>query len=256
MLDTLRNPDSTSLFSSLGVGFALCVGLAACDVGPSGTGTLFRNTDNSPRCATLDFDGLPIGEGRSVEFAYEDEGIHIETFQHRDFDKPGLGVLFDSNEPTGGDDDLRYTDQDFILVAHEDPTQAEITAAFVDDPDDDACGAAFQFTFDQPMCVHKATLLDIERSEREKTKIKLLDEDFDRIATFDVDDPAGDNGKNVVRTRSGGRPTCGVHYMLIFLEGSGAVDDIVLCPDHGPNTPPCEDSFDDEDDDDRSGDDN
>ncbi len=243
MMTTLRA--RTSLGVCFGSTLALCVGATACGTDGASTSRMLLNADGDPVCATLDFEatsgGTLLEAGDSLHDAYVADGIHLDVWRHGNFDKPGFGVVFDSEFPTGGDDDLAYDTQGNLLISQEKFSPEDVANGFVDEPDDDACGAIFDFTFDQPMCMGSVTLLDIDAGE-DRTKIKLLDDDDDVIEVFNIN-PKGDNSIDVIDLDE----TCGVYRMLIVLEGSGAVDDIALCPDLGEDTPECGDEAHDQD---------
>ncbi len=186
--------------------------------------------EGGPECAILDFDtdgvGDPIPAGAVVEQAYAALGVTIDVWWYWEGSKcEGLGVAFDSDNPTGGDTDLGYSGLGNLLINHEYPSAEEIANDFVEEPDDHACGALFELWLDEPMCVKGMTLLDIDLDE-DPVEIALYDGDGDLIALHFVD-PVGDNGRVDVSLPV--TPACDVVFATILLSSSGAVDNIELC---------------------------
>ena len=124
----------------------------------------------------VDFEGLPAGTIVSNQFP----GVVIEAENRRVSGAGNRAMIFDSSNPSGGDNDLGTPNQDFggpgigaggglgsdnpnevalgnILIISEDGDQS--------DPDDEARGGVFTFTFDNPVRVDHLDLLDIDTNE-------------------------------------------------------------------------------------------
>ncbi len=181
-------------------------------------------------CVVLDFDtdgeGNPIVAGQVVEQAYASIGITIDTWWWWEGSKcEGLGVAFDSEHPTGGDDDLAFDGLGNLLINQEHPTDEEIADGFVLEPDDDACGALFEFTFADPVCVDSLVLLDIDFDES-PVEIVLYDDTNTEVAVQYVD-PAGDNSR--IDYMVPATAECNIVFATVELSSSGAVDNFKVC---------------------------
>lgn len=180
-------------------------------------------------CSTLDFDsdglGAPIGAGSVLTDVYAELGVEIRVWKGGHPDKVGLPVAFDSNAPTGGDDDLAFTGLGNLLISQESFDDADVAAGFVAEPDDDARGATFELVFDQPRCVTSLTMLDLDFDEP-GAKIKLYDAADERILTHHVDPTGNGERADTVLPDTG---DCNVARMTISICSSGAVDNIEIC---------------------------
>ena len=122
-------------------------------------------------------------------------------------------MIFDTNNPTGGDTDLRYSDKGKVIIISEDNDSS--------DPDDNAHGGTITFDFDNPSLVESIELLDIEESGG---KITALDINGNVLKTVSI--PArGDNSAQTIDI-----DTDGVASLVISLKGSGAVNDLCFKP--------------------------
>jgi hypothetical protein len=201
---------------------ALPIALSGCvfELG-SNSGSL-----SGPACWSLDFDvdgvGAPILPGQIVEDAYLARGVSIDVFRgHHD----GLGVAFDSANPTGGDTDLGFPGLGNLLINQEHFTQADIEAGRVEVPDDHSCGARFELGFETPVCLTALTLLDIDEGE-DPVVIELFDAAGEVILHHEVV-PGGDHQRVDVVLPP--QAECLAVKAVIELSGSGAVDNIQIC---------------------------
>ncbi|MEP5732244.1 MAG: hypothetical protein ABJL67_23080 [Sulfitobacter sp.] len=154
----------------------------------------------------VDFDTLSAEDVVSDQF----EGVTISAQRNGDDESSeNDAMIFDSTNPTGGDDDLAFEGQGNILIISEDNDS--------DDPDDNAGGGVITFDFDDPSEVLSITMLDIEEAGG---TVDLLDENGDLIRTIDIP-TTGDGG-----TQDLSIGTEGVATMNINFVGSGAVDDL------------------------------
>ena len=92
-------------------------------------------------------------------------------------------MIFDTNNPTGGDHDLEYDDRGNALIISEDNDSS--------DADDNAQGGTMTFNFDAPSEVVSINMLDIEENGG---TIDLFDADGGLINTVDIP-AAGDNSQ-------------------------------------------------------------
>jgi hypothetical protein len=142
--------------------------------GESVTFTRTYDTSAASTITKIDFDDLATGE--IVTDQYAAHGVHITTLSPAHHP----AMIFDSASPTGGDWDLGTPNEDFggpgrgwggeagrpgenanplgkVLILSEDGDQ--------NDPDDDARGGTFVFTFDDPVDVERVGVIDIDCRE-------------------------------------------------------------------------------------------
>ncbi|WP_298862837.1 cadherin-like domain-containing protein, partial [uncultured Sulfitobacter sp.] len=154
---------------------------------------------------TIDFNNLTAGE--SVTDQYADIGVRIVAAAT----PPGANqaMVFDTNNPTGEDDDLATDNLDNVLIISEDGDAT--------DPDDNATGGAFNFEFDNPVAIKSLTFLDIEAPAR----LLFFGADGALISDQFVP-PTGDNGQSVIQLF-----VPGTARFEVVLQGSGAIDNLV-----------------------------
>ncbi len=154
----------------------------------------------------IDFEGLSRGEVVSDQF----DGVTI-TAQRRwqGENSPNDAMIFDSNNPTGGDWDLRTSTQDNILIISENNNSWN--------PDDNRYGGTITFDFDEAENVDALTFIDTERA----ATVRLTQEDGNVVT---LHGPVTANGG--VATLSIG--VTSVVLMEVILAGSGAIDDLEL----------------------------
>jgi len=160
-------------------------------------------------------------------------------------DVDNIGVVFDSSNYTGGDDDLAapfYNDalEAFnpgnILIIHEHPTECDQYTCG-DDPDDEGSRPAgyFDIVFSSQVTLNSIDFFDIEYREAQMPKFEIefyADSLFDQVImddSFYVPVTGGDN--------TWGRESFGVENVMamrIYLGGSGAIDNINFTVQHVP----------------------
>ncbi len=147
----------------------------------------------------LSFDELSAGD--IVAGQYTTSGVTISS-------TGGPAMIFDTDNPTGGDSDLATDNMGNVLIISEDGDSS--------DPDDDAAGGTFTFQFTEPTKVLNFRVLDTE----ERGYVRLYDEDGNLMKTL-----------TMPSTSDGGQATMnvyeeGVYRMEVQLCGSGAIDAI------------------------------
>ncbi|MEH6644898.1 Ig-like domain-containing protein [Sulfitobacter sp.] len=154
----------------------------------------------------IDFNNLTAGE--AVTNQYSDLGVRIVTAAT----PPGANqaMIFDSNNPTGGDEDLATDNLDNVLIISEDGDAT--------DPDDNTTGGAFNFQFDNPVAIKSLTFLDLEAPAR----MLFFGADGSLISEQFVP-PTGDNGQTVVQLFVPGT----VRFEVVLQE-TGAIDNLVF----------------------------
>jgi len=161
--------------------------------------------------AVLDFEGFASGTVIDNQF----DGVTITAQRDVNNTAANDAMIFDSNNPTGGDHDLGYNGRGNILIVSEDNDSNDA---------DDAVGGKMTFDFDNPSDLHDIVLLDIEENGG---TIMLTFEDG---STQTIDIPAA--GNNSAQTID--LTATGVTQMMITLTGSGAVDDLCWAPGEAP----------------------
>lgn len=158
---------------------------------------------------TLDFEGLEAGAVVSDQF----EGVTISGQREHDDDTVNDAMIFDTDNPTGGDHDLEFDGVGNALIISEDNDSS--------DPDDNAGGGTLSFNFDQPSEVVSINILDVE--EHGGT-VDLFDAEGTLINSLGIP-PGGDNSQQelIINAQN-------VSIMDVNLVGSGAVDDLTYIP--------------------------
>ena len=187
--------------------------------------------DSCPMIVDFDTDpyGNPIAAGTDLSETYAAWGIHSITWTVQNMSVVGMGIAFDSANPTGGDTDLatpgsgvgNTTALGNLMIGAENTVDAN-NDGLVDDPDDNASGAWIEFDFDDASCVTSLDFIDIEVSEG-PADVFLYDANGAQVAHYQVPGL----GDNSVQTLTMG--DCGVHSMLIDIYGSGAIDNLDVC---------------------------
>ncbi len=169
---------------------------------------LCRDGDLCPDGFTLiDFEGFDAGTVVNDQFA----GVTITAQRDRNNTDENDAMLFDSDNPTGGDTDLAFEGQGNLLIISEDNDS--------DDPDD-AVGGTITFAFDNPSDLHDIKVFDIEGPRSNITLTFANGE----IRVIDIP-AAGDNSAQTIALNA-----AGVTQMDINLASSGAVDDLCWAP--------------------------
>ncbi|RLJ41690.1 Ca2+-binding RTX toxin-like protein [Litoreibacter meonggei] len=149
----------------------------------------------------LTFEDLQAGD--IVNGQYYNNGVTISS------GNPATPpMVFDSDNPTGGDWDLHTSNLGNVLILSEDGDS--------NDPDDNAGGGKFVFEFDKPSEVVNFRALDVE----EGGTVRLYNEAGQLIKTVQIP-CTSNNGQVTVNINADG-----VARMEVELCGSGAIDNI------------------------------
>ncbi|QPH54862.1 Ig-like domain-containing protein [Pontivivens ytuae] len=167
------------------------------------------STTSTSETHTIDFEQFCRGEVITDQI----DGVTISVWARNPNHNEGVdeAMIFDTDNPTGGDSDLATDDQGNVLIISEDNQSWN--------PDDNARGGSFTLDFDEPSTVEQLTWVDIDHGET--NKIKFYDAAGNLITEMDG-----------LTTGNGGQGTQqfnvdGVSKMVIEMSGSGAIDDIV-----------------------------
>jgi hypothetical protein len=218
---------TSSVFSQYYAGSLVAIALVGGCIAESGTdGSELGERHKS--CTYLNFDrdaaGDIIAGGDVVELAYGGIGVEIEVWDDAGKTRKGLGVAFDTDNPTGGDDDLSFSGLGNVLINQEHFDAADVANGFVSEPDDEARGALFEFRFDEPVCVESMVLLDIDFGE-DPAELAFYDAADNLVATHQVA-PMGNRVRIDVPLPVA---ACEVSRMTVLISSSGAMDDLKIC---------------------------
>lgn len=162
----------------------------------------------SGETTVVDFEGLNSGDVVSDQFA----GVTISAQRSGEDDSTeNDAMIFDTDNPTGGDHDLGFNGVGNALIISEDNDSS--------DADDEAHGGTLTFDFDVPSSVVSINVLDIEEAGG---TIDLFDADGGLINSVAIPTP-GDNQQQEVIINADN-----VSTMNVNLVGSGAVDDLTF----------------------------
>jgi len=120
-------------------------------------------------------------------------------------------MIFDTNDPTGGDHDLKFQNRGNVLILSQDGNG--------EDPNNSVNGGTFFFHFDSPVTLDSFILLDGERDEIGHVFL------FDLFNSMLFQSPIKGNGDNSQATIDL-KSTPHVKSLIIRLAGSGAIDDV------------------------------
>jgi len=169
---------------------------------------------------TIDFNSLSAGDIVASQFA----GVTISGASNSN---PGgnAAMIFDSNNPTGGDADLGGPFDDPTTAINEMLDAGNILIVSEDgdtsNPDDDGAGGVLEFLFDTEVTFLGLKLFDI--NDQESITIDLFNAAGALIASFTNAIVTADNEFMVLATNI---PS--VLRMTITLSGSGAIDDVMF----------------------------
>ncbi len=155
---------------------------------------------------TVDFNARATGE--IVTNQFDDIGLTVSaTSQGTGSDQ---AMIFDTNNPTGGHDDLATGNLDNVLIISADGDAS--------DPESNAEGGTITFAFDEAVAVKSLTFLDLE----EPAIMRFFGEDGTLLSQQTVL-PTGDNGQSVVQLF-----VPGTVRFEIDLPETAAVDNLVF----------------------------
>ena len=198
----------------------------------AGIGMAFAMT--SAQAIVVDFDDIDAGtviDGSFNGWSISTDGVSASS--------PDVAVVFDSGNPTGGDDDLEapfftdnpdipneYNPNNILIIQENGPC-----SLVCDTPDDDANGGTIVFEFDAPATINSIDVFDIEENEDSgvfEFYAFALSGDGELIATFSIPVTGGDNTWDRVTFDD----LSNVGTFGIVLAGSGAIDrlDFTIVP--------------------------
>ena len=157
---------------------------------------------------TFDFNSFDAGTVIDDELSYA--GVSVSSYK-----AGNPPMIFDTANPTGGDDDLKTDNLGKVLILSEDGDSS--------DPDDNKDGGRIFFDFDSATKVKELTFLDID--DDEKVEVKFYDAGGHEIGKFKFygKDHGGDN-EQFTKTFN----VEGAFRMEVKLSGSGAIDNLKI----------------------------
>ncbi len=186
----------------------------------------------SANALVLDFEDFSAGSIMSNQY----DGVTISG-NGSSSGAPDVAVVFDTGNPTGGDDDLAgpFSTSNASLSNDYDPGNVLILQenapcgdTSCDEPDDDANGGRFSFQFDGPVTINSIDFFDIEENEvggevrAFAMAFVALDSDGDPIDMWTVPSTGGDNTWDRLILEG----AVDVGRLDVILWGSGAIDNI------------------------------
>lgn len=177
---------------------------------------------------TLGDDAVMVA-GRIISDQWAGIGLNISAANNNG---PNKAILFDSANPTGGDDDLATPGTgvnndtalgNLLIIAENDGDSLPVDG-LIDDPDDEKDGGSIDFAFDEPTVICGLTLIDID--EEPGSEIRLYT-DGDLVTPSTVI-PAITLGDGSVMEYAFA-PT-EVDRLEVYFAGSGAIGSLDLEP--------------------------
>ena len=151
--------------------------------------------------ASLDFEAAGLSAGTKITDQFTGLTISADGFG---------AMIFDPANPTGGDTDLASDNLGNVLILSEDGDSS--------DPDDDAKGGTFYFTWDDLVNIDSIGLLDVEESGG---SITLYGSNESLLGSFDISNLTNDGGTALVDINLNN-----VSRMEVTLIASGAITDV------------------------------
>ena len=189
----------------------------------------------------LDFDNT-FGDdsvmvaGRRIAGQYQDVGLDISE---HNTSGPDVAILFDSANPTGGDDDLRTRNPGaynntvplgrLLIIAENvaDANADDLIDVPDDDPDDEAAGGRIEVTWDMDVTFVRTRVLDVDGGELDYLRLyDAMDNEIYAELIPDAPDRAVQRIAPMVPH---------VRRAVLELGGSGALSRIIYCPDPTTN---------------------
>jgi hypothetical protein len=208
-------------------------------------------------CGTIDFNtdgvlewnnGSALVAGQVITNQWQDDIGMTISGESNNPNRSGNVIIFDSNNPTGGDWDLGTPNQAFggpgqgsagasgpgvnnvnegnLIILAENMNDGN-GDGIVDNPDDDAAGGVITFEFDNPITIQAVTMVDLDDHANNKIKVYFADS----RAPLTIDVPRiGNNSRKVILTKEADNSwTDKVTKIEVTLSGSGAIAGLCYC---------------------------
>ncbi|MEM6272451.1 MAG: hypothetical protein AAF998_23775 [Bacteroidota bacterium] len=214
-------------------------------------------------CGTVDFNtdgvlerggGNALAAGTFVTNQWQDDLGMTISGESNNANRPGQVIIFDSNNPTGGDWDLGTPNQAFggpgqgsagasgpgvnnvnegnLIILAENVNDGN-GDGIVDNPDDDAAGGVITFDFATPITIQAVTMVDLDDNANNRIKLYFAD----NRAPLTISVPQiGNNSRKVILTKESDNSWADqVVKVEVVLSGSGAIAGLCFC-DENPYT--------------------
>lgn len=213
------------------VGDQALFGFTGATGGSSQTQSIYEWSINLPSSEEIilnfneDASGNPLQAGDIITDQYSELGLTIIAAKERGNGNPGyIGnpMIFDSENPIGGDFDLETTNQGNVLIVSQDNDSSN--------PKDNNTQGIFRFDWDQPVSIEQIGLLDIDADE--SVRVITVDANNSRINEHNIKKGEG-AGNNQLQDLIIGDE--GVYGMVVQLSRSGAITNVLYAPDNSVN---------------------
>jgi len=175
----------------------------------------------------MDALGNPLAAGTVVSSQWHLFDIHISAVNNK-AGHPDEVIIFDSNNPTGGDSDLGGPWGNILIIAEDDVDSDG--DGLVDDPDDEANGGKIIFYSNNSCSTLGFDLIDFEESEGHSGTLVIILESGGTVNidfTDFVGTVWGDNSHNSISIPA--EDIGGTFKQVEFhFNGSGAIDNVLL----------------------------
>ena len=189
--------------------------------------------DPEPPCTSIpisfemDALGNPLAAGTVVSSQWHLFDIHISAYNNK-AGHPDKVIIFDSNNPTGGDSDLGGPWGNILIIAEDDVDSDG--DGLVDDPDDEAKGGTIIFYSNNSCSTLGFDLIDFEEDQGHSGTLVII---LESGGTVDIDFTDfvgtvwGDNSHNSISIPT--EDIGGTFKQVEFhFDGSGAIDNVHL----------------------------
>lgn len=237
----LAMPDETISILSLGDGSVQRVDFLEEEVDRfevffRGSGGIARvGLGTCPRLVNFDETTLGVARdlsaGEEITNQFANLGLAISAV-NADATHPDRAILFDSENPTGGDFDLMTPNMSapgnteplgLVLIIAENDVDVAPADGLVDDPDDEAAGGVITFAFEHDVTIESAKVLDVDGAEVDT--FRFFDADGAEIGAVVIPDQPDGSVQTVTPNVSG------VRRAVLELGGSGAITRLRFCPE-------------------------
>jgi hypothetical protein len=186
-----------------------------------------------PTCINFDDTGMGIPlnlkAGTEIKEQFASLGVHVSC-KNQAAGHPNKAIIFDSDNPTGGDTDLATPGYGFgntiaehkIIVIAENDVDAN-NDGLVDDPDDEAKGGNIFFDFDFPVEIESLTFIDVDGLEA--SWVQCIDNSNQIVGTVPLAN-LGDNSRQTIAIN-----LTNVIRFKVHFGGSGSVAGFCFCSD-------------------------
>jgi len=174
---------------------------------------------------------LDLAAGLEITNQFTNLGLTVSAVNN-DGTHPDKAILFDTENPTGGDTDLMTPNFSapgnteplgLVLIIAENDVDVAPADGLVDDPDDEAGGGVITFQFKGDVTIESARVLDVDAGEVDT--FRFFDAADMEITSIVIPDQPDGSVQTATLNISG------VRRAVLELGGSGAVTRLKFCPE-------------------------